>query len=191
MRGEREQGILEYVKTILATSLIFFFTVAALAQARPRHIIKSWKTGTTQAEPQTLNISLGTGHRTYRKVINDVSGHPLYRLLVRPAAFIGPGNPIVAWHVYLTTVDGSENLLIPSASLQQEEYEGPDYMWWFYPGKNRLVSIEAPRVVQVQGSYVLLKAGEVKLDAASQLEGMQLTIQFGNAPPRAENRPGK
>ena len=179
------------MKTIFAASLLIFSSLPALAQAGPEYTIKSWKTGTTQAEPQTLNISLSTGDRTYRKVINDVSGHPLYRLLVQPAAFIGPGDGIVAWHVYLTTVDGKENLLIPSDSLEQEEYERPDYLWWFYPGKNRLVPIETPRVVQVEGSYVLLKAAEVKLNAASQLEGMQLTIQFSNAPPRKENGPGK
>jgi hypothetical protein len=179
------------VKTILAASLIGFFTLAALAQTGPGYTIKSWETGIAQAEPQTLNISLSTSDRIYRKVINDVSGHPLYRLLVRPAAFIGPGDGIVAWHVYLTTLDGSANLLIPSDSLEQEEYERPDYLWWFYPGKNRLVPIETPRVVHLEGSYVLLKAGDVKLNAAGQLEGMQLTIQFSNAPPRKENGSGK
>lgn len=179
------------MKTILAASLLIFCSLPALAQAGPEYTIRSWKTGTAQAEPQTLNISLSTANRIYRKVINNVSGQPLYRLLVRPAAFIGPGDGIVAWHVYLTTVDGNENLLIPSDSLEQEEYERPDYLWWFYPGKNRLVPIETPRLVQVEGSYVLLKAGEVKLNDASQLEGMQLTIQFSNAPPpRTEQGPG-
>lgn len=179
------------MKTLLAASLIVFIGLPGLAQAGPEYAIKSWKTGTAQAEPQTLDISLGTGARTYRKVINDVSGHPLYRLQVRPAAFIGPGNGIVAWHVYLTTLDGNENLLLPSDSLQQEEYERPDYLWWFYPGTNRLVPIETPRVVQVEGSYVLLRAREVKLNPGGQLEGMQLTIRFSNARPRTENGSGK
>ncbi len=187
----RERGILEHVKTILVASLIVFFTLPALAQARPGYTIKSWKTGTAQAEPQTLDISLNTGDRIYRKVINDVSGHPLYRLLVRPAAFIGPGNGIVAWHVYLTTLEGSTNLLIPSDSLEQEEYERPDYLWWFYPGKNHLVPIETPRVVQVEGSYVLLRAGEVKLNSEGQLESIQLTIRFSNVPPGTENESTK
>ncbi len=172
------------MKTILAASLLIFSSLPTLAQAGPEYTIKSWKTGTTQAEPQTLNISLSTGNRTYRKVINDVSGHPLYRLLVRPAAFIGHGDGIVAWHVYLTTVDGNENLLLPSDSLEQEEYERPDYLWWFYPGKNRLVPIETPRLVQVEGSYVLLRAQDVRLNPEGQLEGMELTIQFSSAPPQ-------
>lgn len=154
-----------------------------MAAQTPSYHIKSWKTGSAQAEPQTLNISLSASDRTYSKVIHDVAGQPLYRLLVRPVAFIGPGDGIVAWHVYLTTLDSQENLLLPSNSLEQEEYEGPDYLWWFYPGKTRLVPIDAARMVQVEGSYVQLKAEDVRLGGSDQIESMRLTITFSNAPP--------
>jgi hypothetical protein len=116
---------------------------------------------------------------------------PLYRLLVRPVAFIGPGDGIVAWHVYLTTLDSNHNLLTPSDSLEQEEYATPDYLWWFYPGKNRLVPIDATRAVQLQGSYLLLKATDVKVNDAGQLEGMQLNITFTNTPPSPADAPAQ
>lgn len=90
---------------------------------------------------------------------------------------------MAAWHVYLTTLNSNDNLLLPSNSVQQEEYEGPDYLWWFYPGKNRLVPMDATRVVQVEGSYVILKAQDVRLNGLGQLETMRLTITFSNTPP--------
>ena len=178
----RRTRILIGVKRILVIALFLSLPVGMAAQT-PTYRIKSWKTGSAQAEPQTLNISLSASDRTYSKVINDVSGQPLYRLLVRPAAFIGPGDGIIAWHVYLTTLDSQENLLVPSNSLEQEEYEGPDYLWWFYPGKTRLVPIDAARIVQVEGSYVQLKAEDVRLGGGDQLESMRLTITFSTAPP--------
>lgn len=184
-------GILKHVKTIFAVSLIALSSLLARAQAAPSYTIKSWKTGTAHAEPQTLHVALSTADRTYRKVINDAGGRPLYRLLVEPVAFIGPGDGIVAWHVYLTTVDSNQNLLLPSNSLEQEEYERPDYLWWFYPGKNLFAPIDAPRVVQLQGSYVRLQAEDVKVNGSGQLEGMQLTITFSNTPPQPANAPSK
>ena len=182
MRGKRTR-ILVGVKRLLAIALLLCLPVMMAAQAPSNYRIKSWKTGTAQAEPQTLNISLSGGDRAYSKIINDGSGHPLYRLLVQAAAFIGPGDGVAAWHVYLTTLNSNDNLLLPSNSVQQEEYEGPDYLWWFYPGKNRLVAMDATRVVQVEGSYVTLKAQEVKLNGLGQVENMQLTITFSNTPP--------
>ncbi|MGE5204852.1 MAG: hypothetical protein ACM3PW_04500 [Chlamydiota bacterium] len=179
------------MKTIFAVSLIALSSLLARAQAAPSYTIKSWKTGTAHAEPQTLHVALSTADRTYRKVINDAGGRPLYRLLVEPVAFIGPGDGIVAWHVYLTTVDSNQNLLLPSNSLEQEEYERPDYLWWFYPGKNLFAPIDAPRVVQLQGSYVRLQAEDVKVNGSGQLEGMQLTITFSNTPPQPANAPSK
>ncbi len=179
-------GHSKMVKIPLAASLLVLSGLL-VAQPSPKYAIKSWKAGNAQAEPQTLNISLSTRDRIYQKTINDVSGHPLYRLLVRPVAFIGPGDGIIAWHVYLTALDSNQNLLTPSNSLEQEEYETPDYLWWFYPGKNRLLPIDAPRAIQLQGSYVLLKATEVKVNPAGQLEGMQLTITFANTPPSSDS----
>lgn len=183
-------GHSKVVKTLLAASLVALSGLL-VAQPSPKYAIKSWKAGNAQAEPQTLNISLSTRDRVYQKTINDLSGHPLYRLLVRPVVFIGPGDGIVAWHVYLTTLDSNQNLLTPSDSLEQEEYETPDYLWWFYPGKNRLVPIDAPRAVQLQASYVLLKATDVKVNDAGQLEGMRLDITFANTPPRADDAPAQ
>jgi hypothetical protein len=178
------------VKTFLAASLLAFSGLL-VAQPSPKYAIKSWKAGSAQAEPQTLNVSLNTRDRVYQNTINDLSGHPLYRLLVRPVAFIGPGDGIVAWHVYLTTLDSNHNLLTPSDSLEQEEYATPDYLWWFYPGKNRLVPIDATRAVQLQGSYLLLKATDVKVNDAGQLEGMQLNITFTNTPPSPADAPAQ
>ena len=178
------------VKTRLAASLLAFSGVL-VAQPSPQYAIKSWKAGNAQAQPQTLNISLSTRDRIFQKTINDLSARPLYRLLVRPVAFIGPGDGIVAWHVYLTPLDSNQNLLTPSDSLEQEEYATPDYLWWFYPGKNRLVPIEAPRTVQLQGSYLLLKATDVKVNDAGQLEGMQLNITFTSTPPRPDDAPAQ
>ena len=176
------------MKTLLAASLLAFSGLL-VAQPSPKYAVKSWKAGNVQAEPQTLNISLSTRDRVYQKTINDLSGRPLYRLLVRPVAFIGPGDGIIAWHVYLTTLDSSQNLLTPSDSLEQEEYGTPDYLWWFYPGKNRLVPIDATRTVQLQGSYVQLEATSVKVNDAGQLEGMQLNITFTNTPPGPNEGP--
>ena len=170
---------------ILLSAALFLFSGALAAQSPPSLSIKSWKTGTAQARPQTLNLSLSAANRSYDANINDVSGQPLYRLLVRPAAFIGPGDGIVAWHVYLTGLNSSDNLLLPSDSLEQEEYEGPDYLWWFYPGKNRLAPMDATRVVQVQNSFVTLKASGVKVNGSGQLEAMQLTVTFSNTAPSA------
>lgn len=168
---------------ILLSAALFLFSGALAAQTPPSLSIKSWKTGTAQARPQTLNISLSAANRAYDATINDVSGQPLYRLLVRPAAFIGPGDGIVAWHVYLTELNSSDNLLLPSNSLEQEEYEGPDYLWWFYPEKNRLVPMDATRVVQVAGFYVTLKASGVKFNGSGQLEAMQLRVTFSSTAP--------
>jgi hypothetical protein len=179
-------GILVAVKHFLTVTLLMFSPIMAAAQTPSICRIKSWKKGTAQADAQTLQIALSTTNRTYRKIINDVSGHPLYRLLVQPAGFIGVADGVVAWHVYLTSLDSSENLLLPSNSLEQEEYEGPDYLWWFYAGKNHPVPLEARRVVQVEGSYVTLKAEDVKLTAGDELESMQLTITFSNTPPPAD-----
>lgn len=181
-------GILVFVKPIPAIALLLFWPFMATAQTPSSYSIKSWKAGTAQAEAQTLNISLSREKRTYHQIINDISGHALYRLLVRPAVFVGPGDGIVAWHVFLTTLDADDNLLLPANSLEQEEYEGPDYLWWFYPGQNRLVPIEAKRVIQVEGSYVALKAGDIKVNDEGQLESMQLTITFSATPPSSPNR---
>ena len=178
--------ILVAVKPFLTVILLLLFPMLAAAQTPSIYCIKSWKTGTAQAEPQTLKIALNTATRTYRKVINDVSDQPLYRLLVQPVASIGAADGVVAWHVYLTSLDSKENLLLPSNSLEQEEYEGPDYLWWFYAGKNRLVPLEATRVVQVEGSYVTLKAEDVKLTSGDDLESMQLTITFSNRAPSSD-----
>lgn len=155
------------------------------AQELPTYTIKSWKTGSAQSQPQTVDIHLSKSEPAYEKVINDVSGNRLYDLQVKPAAFIGPGDGIVAWHVYLTTPGSKENLLIPSNSLEQEQYREPDYLWWFYPGNNTLAPIEAMRVVQVEGSYVTLKATDVKVNGSGQLEEMMLTVTFSNTPPAA------
>lgn len=182
MVGKRTR-ILVGVKRLLEIALLLCLPVVMAAQTPSNYRIKSWKTGTAQAEPQTLNITLSAADRTHSKIINDASGHPLYRLLVQPAAFIGPGDGVAAWHVYLTTLNSNDNLLLPSNSVQQEEYEGPDYLWWFYPGKNRLVPMDATRVVQVEGSYVILKAQDVRLNGLGQLETMRLTITFSNTPP--------
>ncbi len=156
------------------------------SQPSPKYSIRSWKTGSAQAEPQTLHISLSAADSSYRKLIDDVSGHPLYRLLVQPVSFIGPRDGIISWHVYLTALDSNSNLLIPSNSLEQEEYETPDYLWWFYPGKNNLVPLNASRVIQVGESYVVLKADSARLSASGQLEQMQLTVTFTNSPPPAD-----
>lgn len=182
-RAAQRTRILLGMKRLLEIALFLCLSLAMAAQTPSSYRIKSWKTGTAQAEAQTLKIALSATERVYSKSINDASGHPLYRLLVEPAAFIGPGDGVVAWHVYLTTANSNDNLLLPSKSLQQEEYEGPDYLWWFYPGNNRLVPIDATRVAQVEGSYVTLKAEDVKVNGLGQLENMQLTIIFSNTPP--------
>jgi hypothetical protein len=171
------------VKPAIAIAALLLLPVIASGQQSSRYEIRSWKTGAAQAEPQTLNIVLSLTSRTYTRVVNSISGRPLYRVVVNPAAFIGPGDGIVAWHVYLTTLDSTENLLLPSNSLEQEEYKTPDYLWWFYPGQNTLVPIDAARVIQVEGSYVSLRAEGVKTSGAGQLESMHLTITFSNTPP--------
>ncbi|HLK34356.1 MAG TPA: hypothetical protein VKT29_14775, partial [Terriglobales bacterium] len=104
------------MKNILLSLLfLLLWSLPSAGQTHPAiYRIKSWKTGTAQAQPQTLNISLSTAEREYRKVITDVGGQPLYQLSVRPAAFVGPGDGIIAWHVYLTTLDSQDNLLLPS-----------------------------------------------------------------------------
>lgn len=175
--------ILIAVKHAIGIALLLLLPAIAAGQQSSRYEIKSWKTGAAQAEPQTLNIPLNPSARAFSRVVNDVSGHPLYRLMVSPAAFIGPGDGVVAWHVYLTTLDSALNLLLPSNSLEQEEYKTPDYLWWFYPGRNSLVPIDAARVVQVEGSYVTLKAQDVKTDGTGRLESMQMSITFSNTPP--------
>jgi hypothetical protein len=43
----------------------------------------------------------------------------------------------------------------------------------------------------LQASYVLLKATDVKVNDAGQLEGMQLNITFANTPPRADDAPAQ
>lgn len=169
---------------ILLASLLALSSLLA-AQNWPSYTIKSWKTGNAQAQAQTLEINLSQAEPKYRKVINDTSGQPLYDLQVKPAAFIGPGDGIVSWHVYLTTPGSKDNLLIPSDSLEQEQYREPDYLWWFYPGNNTLVPMGATRVVQVEGSYVVLKAADVRVNGAGQLEGMKLTVSFSDTPPEA------
>ena len=174
------------VKILAAALLLHISGLLLWAQPSAKYSIKSWKTGTAQAQTQTLHISLNTSHSSYRKLIDDVSGAPLYRLLVQPASFIGPADGIIAWHVYLTALDSNSNLLTPSPTLEQEEYETPDYLWWFYPGKNTFVPMEATRVIQVQGSYVVLQAKDVKVNGSGQLEGMQLTITFANHPPAVD-----
>lgn len=171
------------MRLLLASILALSGLLAA--QQLPTYTIKSWKTGTAQAQPQTLDIALSKAEPLYHKVINDVSGNPLYDLQVAPAAFIGPGDGIVAWHVYLTTPNSGDNLLIPSDSLEQERYTEPDYLWWFYPGNNTLAPIEAMRVVQVEGSYVALRATDVKLNRSGHLQAMKLTVTFSNTPPAA------
>jgi hypothetical protein len=171
------------VKRLFAVALVLVLSVIAAAQVPSSYRIKSWKQGTAQVEPQTLTISLSKANPAYSKLINDVSGHPLCRLLVQPAAFVGPGDGIVAWHVYLTTPESNDNLLLPSNSLEQEEYETADYLWWFYPGQNRFVPMEAARVIQVENFYVLLEAEHVKLDGTGRLESMELAVRMSNVPP--------
>lgn len=181
LRSVARTGILKNVRILLASILALSGLLAG--QQLPTYTIKSWKTGNAQAQPQTLEIALSKAEPEYHKVINDVSRNPLYDLQVKPAAFIGPGDGIVAWHVYLTAPNSQGNLLIPSDSLEQEEYREPDYLWWFYPGNNPLVPMGATRVVRVAGSYVTLKAADVKVNGSGQLEGMKLTVSFSNNPP--------
>lgn len=169
----------------LLLGLLLALSGLLAAQQPPTYTIKSWKTGSAQAQPQTIKIKLSKAEPAYQKVINDVSGNPLYDLQVEPAAFIGPGDGIAAWHVYLTTPGSKDNLLIPSNSLEQEEYGEPDYLWWFYAGNNMLVPMGVMRAVQVEGSYVALKATDVKVNGAGQLEGMTLTVTLSNTPPAA------
>jgi hypothetical protein len=170
------------VKKYIAVVLLIFTALFASAQNTTAQI-KSWKSGNTQVQEQTLDLALNTAQRTYSKIVNDASGQPRFRLSIEPAAFIGPGDGILAWHVYLTGLDDHANLLTPSNDFEQEEFARKDYLWWFYPARNRLIDIGASRVIQVEGFYVVLKPGKVSVGPGNRLESMGLTVIFSNSRP--------
>ena len=143
-----------------------------------------------RASPKkAFEAKLDPRNPVYRERIKDTRGVDRYVLSIVPLGPLGDNN-ITSWQVKLADLRHSiyDNILLAS---QVPSPDPKDNLWWLTPRRYAAVSIDARRVIKVDGFYVVfqVKAYHFTPLDSPYLDSMTVQVRFTNSDPRLRREP--
>ncbi|MGA8869037.1 MAG: hypothetical protein WB510_18835 [Candidatus Sulfotelmatobacter sp.] len=162
------------------------FAPALGAQSAPQTLYaESFRHGSTRITEESFEAKLDPRNPVYRERIKDTRGVDRYVLSIVPLGPLGD-NKITSWQVKLADLRHSiyDNILLASQSPSPDP---KDNLWWLTPRRYAAVSIDARRVIKVDGFYVVLqvKAYHFTPLDSPYLDSMTVQVRFTNSDPRS------